>query len=214
VHLNIKKQKENLPDKEMNLLKTQIIDIFDNNFLFYIFSIFLFMLFTYLSYYLSRSFNISYLVALLLSIVIFVGLGFRKKISKIISYRFDINDDVLRERKLKFIEIVLIVGGIIGSIQLKNENYGMNIVFGLFLIGSILYYFSVSNKIDSKSIQISVIITAPSFSAIAIMQFFHKGMPLFYGVSIFLLFIALAFLIGSSLYLGRRKEIEKLRETP
>lgn len=74
VHLNSKKQKA-------------IIDIFDNNYIIYIISIILFMALTYLFYYLSRSFNISYLLALPISVVIFVVLGFRNIIiPKIISY--------------------------------------------------------------------------------------------------------------------------------
>ena len=55
--------------------------------------------------------------------------------------KFNINDDELRERKLKFIEIILLVGGIIGGVRLQNKNNLMNIIFVLFLISSVLYYF-------------------------------------------------------------------------
>ncbi len=64
---------------------------------------------------------------------------------------FDINDDTERENQKRFIEFLLIIGGLIGSLQIKetvamNPNLN-NIIYGAwgsFLIGSLYYYVTVS----------------------------------------------------------------------
>lgn len=128
---------------------------------------------------------------------------------------FDVNDDELRERKLKFIEILLIVGGIVGGIQLKNGNDLINFLFGLFLVSSILYYIIVSNKMDSNkwhfqiAIKWSMAFISSCFSGLAISPFILESISIFYGIVIFLLFIVLTVLVFLALYIGRKEEIEE-----
>jgi len=128
---------------------------------------------------------------------------------------FDVNDDELRERKLKFIEILLIIGGIVGGIQLKNGNDQMNVLFGLFLVSSILYYFLVSNKMVSNrwhsqiAIYLSMGFISSCFSGITISPFILEKISIYYAIVIFLLFIVLTVLVFLALYIGRREEIEE-----
>jgi uncharacterized membrane protein YfcA len=85
----------------------------------------------------------------------------------------DIKNQEIREQKLKFIEILLIVGGLIGSSLIKGESFEMNTVFGSFLIGALLYYFVVSKRKNSQAdylpFLIAMTIIAPTFSTIAIL---------------------------------------------
>ena len=128
---------------------------------------------------------------------------------------FDINDDELRDRKIKFVEILLLIGGIIGGVSLQKENDPMNMVFGFFLLGSVLYYFVVSNKMDIKttflkiSLVFSSILTAAGFSGLAIVPFIHNGISIPYAVVILLLYFALTILIFLALYQGIRKKNRK-----
>jgi hypothetical protein len=78
------------------------------------------------------------------------------------------SDDILfdkqSEQKLKFVEILLIVGGIIASLGVKGP------YFGGFLIFSLLYYFSLSNmRFTSKTTKDFVYI---SFLALFVAIFF------------------------------------------
>ncbi len=122
---------------------------------------------------------------------------------------FDITNPEIRERKLKFIEILLVVGGIIGGLRLQNEDDPMNMIFGLFLIGSLLYYFMLSNtKINSKAASSSILIgfimaiifTSFGFSAIAILPFIIKGITSLFGGLIMIIWFLLSILIFISLY--------------
>jgi uncharacterized membrane protein YfcA len=128
---------------------------------------------------------------------------------------FDVNDDELRERKLKFIEILLIVGGIVGGIQLKNGNDLMNFLFGLFLVSSILYYIIVSNKMVSNKwpsqigIKWSMAFISISFSGFTISSFILEKMWNCYTIVIVSLFALLAVLVFLALYIGRKEEIEE-----
>lgn len=120
--------------------------------------------------------------------------------------KFNINDDELRERKLKFIEIILLVGGIIGGVRLQNKNDLMNIIFVLFLISSVLYYFLVSNKIDVKiSFEIAIILIALGFSVIAIGPLIYVGMQPTYTIALIFLSIVLGFFVFIALYQGKKK---------
>ena len=103
------------------------------------------------------------------------------------------NDDTIREKKieqkLRFIEILLIVGGIISSLGLKNGIY-VNEVFGSFLIGSLLYFFTLSNLSDVEVSMInyiltiflfimSILITAYTFSYLSILPLKLPNITLF-----------------------------------
>ena len=127
---------------------------------------------------------------------------------------FDVNDDELRERKLKFIEILLIVGGIVGGIQLKNGNDQMNVLFGLFLVSSILYYIIVSNKMDSNkwhfqiAIKWSMALISSCFSGLAISPFILEKMWNYYTIVIFSLFAVLTVLVFLALYTGRNRRVK------
>ncbi|MGB8218349.1 MAG: hypothetical protein WCE94_13705 [Candidatus Methanoperedens sp.] len=131
---------------------------------------------------------------------------------------FDIRNNEIREQKLKFIEILLVVGGIIGGLRFQNENDPMNILLGLFITGSLLYYFTISNpKIYSVAVStftsISIIIgttfTSFCFSAIAILPFISRGIfalypsfygGLLYGVLIIFLWFFISIFTFKSLY--------------
>lgn len=118
---------------------------------------------------------------------------------------FDINNDDMREDKLRFIEILLIVGGLIGSIRLQNASDNMNILFGTFLIGSVLYYFMINDRQGPKSVTMAILLVAPTFSAIAILPFMHQEISIYYEAMIYILFLVLMPLVGLALYLGRPK---------
>lgn len=88
---------------------------------------------------------------------------------------FDINNNEVRKIKLKLIEILLIIGGIIGGIELTNEIYWMSTFFVLFLTSAIFYYILVSNKIMGKySAILFAFVVAISFSIIVIIPFFRN----------------------------------------
>lgn len=89
---------------------------------------------------------------------------------------FDINDNEVRKIRLKLIEILLIIGGIIGGIGLKNEIYWMSAFFVLFLISAIFYYMIVSNKLVENHILLLffALFVAICFSIIVIIPFFRN----------------------------------------
>ncbi len=71
-------------------------------------------------------------------------------------------------KQIKFIEILLIVGGIIGGLGFKNDDSSIRFILALFLISSLLYYYTVSDQFKFKvvyanltSILFSVLITYP-----------------------------------------------------
>ena len=119
---------------------------------------------------------------------------------------FNITDPEVREKKLKLIEILLIVGGIIGGLRLKEDD-PMNTAFGLFLLMSIVYYLMVSNpkknviSTAQKAIfaGISVAIGI-SFSAIALVPFILKGVPVPHAVLLYMVYV---FWIGLSLLITK-----------
>ncbi len=72
--------------------------------------------------------------------------------------------------KIKVIEMLLIIGSIIGSLGLKGDESKIKVVMGLFLISSLMYYFDVSNRRNGNyyalltSIFFPVLITVPILS--------------------------------------------------
>lgn len=115
---------------------------------------------------------------------------------------FDNTDEKIRDRKLKFIEILLIVGGILGGLRIEKDD-SMNAVLGVFLVGSLLYYFTVSDlPKNSMLIIISAIFIAPSFAAIAILPFINPGISVIYGRMIYVLWVVLSLLVGAVLILS------------
>ncbi|MEK6977178.1 MAG: hypothetical protein AABX40_02100 [Candidatus Hydrothermarchaeota archaeon] len=121
---------------------------------------------------------------------------------------FNITDPEVREKKLKLIEILLIVGGIIGGLRIKEDD-PMNTVFGLFLLMSIVYYLTVSNpkknvvSATQKAIFAGISIAIGiSFSAIALVPFILKGVPVPHAVllyTVYVFWIGLSILITKSL---------------
>ncbi len=96
------------------------------------------------------------------------------------------------ERQLKFIEILLIVGGIIGSLGDKSENSSIRFILAVFLISSLMYYYAVSNphlrykKIFKKvsanltSIFFAILIVYPLiFSTPDLISFWGSSYPVF-----------------------------------
>lgn len=73
-------------------------------------------------------------------------------------------------KKIKFIEILLIVGGIIGGLGYKNEDSSVRFLLALFLISALMYYFEISNQRINNlfafftSVLFSVLITYPVIS--------------------------------------------------
>ncbi len=66
-------------------------------------------------------------------------------------------------RQLKFIEILLIVGGIIGGLGYKNEDSSIRFILAVFLISSLVYYFEVSNP---RYAQFFAFLTSAFFSVL------------------------------------------------
>lgn len=88
---------------------------------------------------------------------------------------FDINNDEVRKIRLKLIEILLIIGGIIGGIELKSEINVMNFFFVLFLVFAIYYYIIVSNKIVKPIELIFLALVVAIFFSIIIMIPFYRN---------------------------------------
>jgi uncharacterized membrane protein YfcA len=84
-------------------------------------------------------------------------------------------NDTKDNKRLKLIEILLIVGGIIGGFGFQNENPLIKkVIFPVFLISSLMYYLQVSNKEHARgelyslvtSILFSGLITYPMLSGV------------------------------------------------
>lgn len=56
---------------------------------------------------------------------------------------FDINDNFKREEKLKLLEVLLIIGGIVGG---TKYNESMSYSLGLFIIFSLVYFLILTDK--------------------------------------------------------------------
>ena len=119
---------------------------------------------------------------------------------------FDINNKEMRERKVKLIEILLIVGGIVGGIRIDNQNTILNLVFGSFILCTMFYYIIVSNKLDSKIIYFAMygamFIIAICFSVIAILPLIDEGLPLIIYAAATFLCVLLVILIFGALWVG------------
>ncbi len=59
-------------------------------------------------------------------------------------------DKEIKEVKLKLIEVLLTIGGIIGAIRIKPEDHWMVATLGVFLMFSLLYFFEISTPRYSK----------------------------------------------------------------
>ena len=126
---------------------------------------------------------------------------------------FNIDDEKTRENQKRFIEVLLIIGGIIGGIQVKetailNPSWS-NIIYGgwgTFLMGSLLYYYAVSflqksnfflltvfSSIFSVSVGFSIIVILPFISAK-----YQDGFIFVFGLLTFTL-------ISLALYQGREE---------
>ena len=84
-------------------------------------------------------------------------------------------NDTKDNKQLELINILLIVGGIIGGFGFQNENPLIKtVIFPVFLISSLMYYFQVSNKEHARgdlyalvtSILFSGLITYPMLSGV------------------------------------------------
>ena len=87
---------------------------------------------------------------------------------------FNINNDEVRKLKLKFIEILLIIGGIIGGIELKSEINWMSIFFVPFFVFATYYYILVSNKIVEKYSVIFIALGVAICFSITVMLPFYQ----------------------------------------
>lgn len=73
-------------------------------------------------------------------------------------------------KKLRFIEILLIVGGIIGGLGYNTEDSSIRFILAIFLISSLMYYFEISNPRNPQffafltSAFFSVLVTYPLIS--------------------------------------------------
>lgn len=125
---------------------------------------------------------------------------------------FDINNKAMSERKLKFVKILLIVGGIVGGIRIDHQNTIMNALFGGFILCAMLYYIIVSNKFNSNDVHFvlcgSTIGIASGFSAIAILPFIYEGLPFVTYVMATILGVLLFILIVWALLVGDGKTAE------
>ncbi len=53
------------------------------------------------------------------------------------------------EKQLKFIDILLVIGGIIGGLGYKNEESSIRALLALFLISSLMCYYVISDSDQS-----------------------------------------------------------------
>lgn len=58
---------------------------------------------------------------------------------------FDKDDSAIIQKKMRLIEILLIIGGIIGGFSLQQNNSLVKGIFIVFLISSLLYYTNISD---------------------------------------------------------------------
>jgi hypothetical protein len=85
------------------------------------------------------------------------------------------------KKQLKFIEILLVVGGIIGGLGYKSENSLVRTILALFLISSLLYYSAVYNQEKGRipafftSVLFPVLITYPLISGTPPISFWGGG---------------------------------------
>lgn len=118
---------------------------------------------------------------------------------------FNINDDEVRKIRLKLIEILLIIGGIIGGIELKSEINWMSIFFVPFFTFAIYYYILVSNKIMEKySAILFALGVAICFSIIVMIPFYriidNVNTPAFVRLLFWILVVLLLVAIFAALY--------------
>ena len=123
----------------------------------------------------------------------------------------DITDSKIKDRKLRFIEILLIVGGLIAGLRLKADD-PMVLVFGFFLVMSMIYYFGVSSLPENttsenqkSALKFTATLVALTFSAIATLPFILKITisplcALLYTLAILVLWIVLAIFVARNLY--------------
>lgn len=106
-------------------------------------------------------------------------------------------NDSKDKKQLKFIEILLIVGGIIGGLGFKGEDSKIKVIFAFFLITSLMYYSTISNKHNSNifafltSILFSALITYPIISGTPLPYWnsypsAYKVLNAFFATSIFI----------------------------
>ena len=127
---------------------------------------------------------------------------------------FDIEDENIRENQKKFIEVLLIIGGIIGGIQIKetalmNPDWSIIIysAWGCFLIGSLLYYHAVSFSQKDffffLEVILSIFLVSFGFTIIVLLPFINTKISneiiLIIGLLIFIL-------INLALYQGREEK--------
>ncbi len=131
---------------------------------------------------------------------------------------FDINDEKIRDKQIRFIEILLIIGGIIGGTQIKDTADSNPEISGLiytswgsFLIGSLVYYITVANLQPKGDLFfayffISIFSAAFGFAIIALLPYMNMEFPqeglIGFGLFIFIL-------VSLALYGGREKDNRK-----
>ena len=122
------------------------------------------------------------------------------------------------KKQLKFIEILLVVGGIIGSLGIKSEDSSIRLILTLFLICSLMYYYMVSNQLYKKklyrkvfanltSILFAVLITSPLISSTPeLISFWGSSYPIFNIITNCIMAVCLSILIF--LNLQDKSEVE------
>ncbi len=107
--------------------------------------------------------------------------------------------DTQRDQKLKFIEILFIVGGIVASLNIENlKNSNSSSHFGFFLMLSLIYYFTISNSNSPYSVKNSdVVFIAFVLISAAIAYLFSKLVFSFFmgGLLEEITFLSAAFMI-------------------
>ncbi len=100
----------------------------------------------------------------------------------------DVNDEKIRDQQKRFIEVLLIIGGIIGGMQLKdtaslNPKWSgiIYLAWGTFLVGSLQYYIVVSNLQKSDFFFLtffsSIFAVAFGFTIIILLPFINAKIP-------------------------------------
>ena len=126
---------------------------------------------------------------------------------------FDVNDEKTRDNQKRFIEILLVIGGIIGGIQIKetallNPSWS-NIIYGAwgsFLSGSLFYYYAVSFLQKSNffflTVFSSILAVSFGFTVMVLLPFISEKIQ---NLELFVMGSMIFILISLALYQGREE---------
>jgi hypothetical protein len=109
-------------------------------------------------------------------------------------------------KQMKFIEILLVVGGIIGGLGYKSGDSSVRFMLTLFLMSSLMYYHEVSNQRPGKQLYamltsslFSGLITYPLMSNTPALSLWGPSYPKFNAITNYIMAIFLFYIIFKNL---------------